>query len=76
LWSRCHAEPRGEEVILGADTHKDFHVAAVITVLGVELASAEFATTSAGYRQLLAWARGFGALRRAGVEGTGCYGAP
>jgi hypothetical protein len=70
-----HTRPRGEEVILGVDTHKDVHVAAVITVLGVGLASAEFATDSAGYRQLLAWARGFGVLHRAGVEGTGCYGA-
>ena len=64
-----------EEVILGVDMHKDVHVAAVITVLGVGLASAEFATTAAGYRQLLAWARGFGVVRRAGGEGTGCYGA-
>jgi len=29
----------------------------------------------AGYHQLLAWARSFGTLRRAGVEGTGSYGA-
>jgi transposase len=64
-----------EQVILGVDTHKDVHVAALITVVGVELASAEFATTAVGYRQLLAWARGLGVLHRAGVEGTGCYGA-
>ena len=70
-----HVEPGCEQVILGVDTHKDVHVAAVITVLGVLLASAEFATTAAGYRRLLAWARGFGVVRRAGVEGTGCYGA-
>jgi transposase len=67
--------PDTEEIILGVDTHKDVHVAAVITVRGVGLASAEFATTGAGYRQLLAWARGFGVLHRAGVEGTGSYGA-
>jgi transposase len=70
-----HTEPRDEEVILGVDTHKDVHVAAVITVQGVPLASAEFATTGVGYRQLLAWAQGFGVLHRAGVEGTGSYGA-
>jgi transposase len=69
------ANPHTEQIILGIDTHKDIHVAALITVVGVELASAEFATTAVGYRQLLAWARGFGVLRRAGVEGTGCYGA-
>jgi transposase len=60
-----HVRTDIEEVILAVDTHKDVHhkdvhVAAVITVLGVPLASAEFATTGAGYRRLLAWARGFG----------------
>ena len=38
-----------EQIILGVDTHKDVHVAAVITVLGVQLATAEFATTRVGY---------------------------
>jgi transposase len=64
-----------EEVILGVDTHKDTHVAAVITAVGVVVASQPFPATAAGYRQLLTWAAGFGVLRRAGVEGTGCYGA-
>jgi transposase len=70
-----HARTDIEEVILGVDTHKEVHVAAVITVLGVGLGTAEFATTAAGYRQLLTWARGFGVLHRAGLEGTGSYGA-
>jgi transposase len=65
----------GEETILGVDTHKDSHVAAVITAVGALLAVRSFPATAAGYRQLLAWARSFGVLRRAGVEGTGCYGA-
>jgi transposase len=64
-------DPRTEEVVLGVDTHIDVHVAAVVTVQGVELATAEFATTNAGYQQLLAWAHRFGLLHRAGVEGTG-----
>jgi transposase len=64
-----------QEVILGVDTHKDTHVAAVITIVGVLVATAAFPTTTAGYRQLLAWARSFGLVHRAGVEGTGCYGA-
>jgi transposase len=34
-----------------------------------------FATTTAGYQQLLGWAQAFGTLRRAGVECTGSYGA-
>ena len=32
-------------------------------------------TNNDGYRQLLSWAQKFGVLRRAGVEGTGSYGA-
>jgi transposase len=63
------------EVILGVDTHKDLHAAAVINPLGVVLSSEMFPTTEAGYRALLAWAGRFGTVRRAGVECTGSYGA-
>lgn len=63
------------EIVLGVDTHKDAHVAAVLTRLGVLLATSTFPTTAAGYRRLLAWAPGFGPLHRAGVECTGSYGA-
>ena len=70
--SQAHAD---REVILGVDTHKDLHVAAVISMLGVLLGSASFPTTAAGYRQLLSWAHGFGTPRRAGVECTGSYGS-
>jgi transposase len=68
-------DPSAEAVVLGVDTHKDLHVAAVVTTMGVLLASKTFPTTCTGYRQLLAWARSFGTLRRAGVECTGSYGA-
>ena len=70
-----HNECPIDEVVLGVDTHKDVHVAAVITVLGALLASTTFPTTAAGYRDLVAWAHTFGTLRRAGVECTGSYGA-
>jgi transposase len=63
------------EVVLGVDTHKNVHVAAVINVLGALLGSEQFPATAAGYRQLLAWARSFGQVVRAGVECTGSYGA-
>jgi transposase len=66
--------PAGE-VVLGVDTHKDLHVAAVITTLGALLGSRAFAATRAGYEQLLTWARTFGPPQRAGVECTGSYGA-
>ena len=65
----------GNEVILGVDTHHDVHVAAVITALGVLLGTAQFPATTAGYQTLVGWVATFGMLRRAGVEGTGSYGA-
>ncbi|UOZ03294.1 IS110 family transposase [Amycolatopsis sp. WQ 127309] len=65
----------GQEVIVEVDTHKDLHVAAVVTAFGVLLASKAFPTTPAGYQALVKWAREFGAVRRAGVECTGSYGA-
>jgi transposase len=67
-------QPADEEVILGVDTHNDIHAAAVITVLGVLLATQAFPTTGAGYAALLNWARSHGTLRRAGVEGTSSHG--
>ncbi|WUH00910.1 IS110 family transposase [Streptomyces violaceus] len=66
--------PAGE-VVLGVDTHRDAHVASVLSVTGAVLATDEFPATAAGYRDLLKWARKSGAVRRAGVEGTGSYGA-
>jgi transposase len=62
------------QVTLGVDTHADVHVGVVLDHLGRVLGTLEIATTTAGYRQLLAWARRFGDLGRAGVEGTGAYG--
>ncbi len=59
------------EVVLGVDTHKDLHVAAVTSALGQTLATASFPTTTAGYRRLVAWSRSHGQVRRDGVEGTG-----
>jgi transposase len=63
-----------ETIVLGVDTHNDVHVAAVISTLGVLLGTHAFPTTAVGYRALLAWARGHGCLRRAGVEGTSSHG--
>lgn len=63
------------EVVLGVDTHGEVHVAAVISPLGKVLGTDSFPATAAGYRQLLVWARKRGTVRRAGVEGTGTFGA-
>ncbi len=62
-------------VTLGVDTHLDLHVAALLDGLGRTLATTTVAATQAGYRQLLGWAREHGQVDRAGVEGTGSYGA-
>jgi transposase len=59
----------------GVDTHRDFHVAAVLDGLGRLLGTSTFAASSAGYRQLLAWLGSFGPVEKVGVEGTGAYGA-
>jgi transposase len=59
----------------GVDTHLDTHVAAALdhheALLGVEA----FATTPAGYADLLGWLQAFGEVHMVGVEGTGSYGA-
>ncbi len=59
----------------GIDTHKDFHVAAVVDGLGAELATKAFPTTNHGYLELTAWLVSNGALGRVGVEGCGSWGA-
>jgi transposase len=59
----------------GADTHRDQHVVAALDERGGQLGVRSFPTTEAGYRQALAWLRGFGTVERVGVEGTGSYGA-
>jgi transposase len=67
-------DPVGE-IILGVDTHEDVHVGSVIDGLGRIQATTSVPTTAAGYIELERWARGFGTLIAAGVEGTGSYGA-
>lgn len=59
----------------GVDTHLDLNVAAALDRVGGLLGVAEFPTTLAGHRELLGWLSGFGPVARAGVEGTGSYGA-
>ena len=63
------------EVIVGVDTHAETHTAALLSSLGEVLGTLEVPTSTVGYRRLVRWARGHGDLRRAGVEGTGAYGA-
>jgi transposase len=59
----------------GVDTHRDFHVAAVIDEVGRVLGTEAFSVDADGYDALLRWMRSFGSLDAVGVEGTGSYGA-
>jgi transposase len=59
----------------GVDTHAEVHVAAVVDQVGRVLGTESFPADEAGYARLLAWLAGHGELARAGVEGTGSYGA-
>jgi transposase len=60
---------------VGVDTHGEVHVACALDQLGRQLATLGAATTIRGYRELLEWAQGLGAVQAFGVEGSGCYGA-
>ncbi len=63
------------QITAGVDTHLDVHVAAALDERGALLGVEQFATTPAGYAELLGWLERFGTVELAGVEGTGSYGA-
>jgi transposase len=65
----------GVAVIMGVDTHLDFHTAVAVDHLGRRLGELSVPATVKGYEELLRWAAGFGTMRCAGVEGTSSYGA-
>jgi transposase len=62
-------------VVLGVDTHLEFHAAVAVDHLGRCLGEASVPTTAKGYEKLLRWAEGFGPVSCVGVEGTSSYGA-
>ncbi len=62
-------------MVVGVDTHKDGHSAALLDELGAVQAALEVAANGGGYRRLLSWARGQSDDRTWAVEGTGSYGA-
>ena len=64
------------ELVIGVDTHKDTHTAAVVTaVSGAVVTQVTVPATPAGYRQLLKLADEQPGQRVWAVEGTGGYGA-
>ena len=56
------------DIVGGVDTHKDMHMAAVITTDGVVLGAEAFSTTRAGYPAMLHWMRSHGEVLRVGVR--------
>jgi len=65
------------DYVLGVDTHRDEHVAAVLTApAGVVVAGKAARANARGYCELLRLAERYAAGRRAwAIEGTGSYGA-
>jgi hypothetical protein len=64
------------ELVIGVDTHKDTHTAAVVqAVSGAMLEQVTVPATPAGYRQLLQLADRHDGRRVWAIEGTGGYGA-
>jgi transposase len=66
---------RSGHVVIGVDTHKHIHVAAVLDTIGGVLATITVPTDTGGFRQLLEWATSFGQILAFGIEGAGSYGA-
>ena len=64
------------QFVIGVDTHRDTHTAAVCDPTGAVRTHATVATTTVGHRRLLGWARRQAPGRRMwAVEGTGSFGA-
>ena len=70
-----HEGSRGDELVVGVDTHQDAHVAVVIDRQGVRLGELHTVATIKGYGELERWSRSLGEIQAFGIEGTGSYGA-
>jgi transposase len=70
------SESGSRHIVVGVDTHKLTHHGAILEAgTGKLLADREFPSSRAGYRQLVKWMRSHGTVVKAGLEGTGSYGA-
>lgn len=64
------------DFVVGVDTHKNSHTAAIILPTGGEIAHLTVATDAFGYKRLLSFAKEQAPGRRTwAIEGTGSYGA-
>jgi len=66
---------KNNELTLGVDTHLDIHVAVLLDVVGKLVDTQEFQVSKDGYEKLYKWTMSFGRVTKAGLEGTGTYGA-
>lgn len=60
---------------VGVDTHKDTHAVGALDQFGQVLGELTIQASSAGYGELVAWARALGDDVVIGIEGAGSYGA-
>ena len=67
--------PEEGQVAIGADAHKEIHVAAAVDWQGALVDERRFATTGQGCRQLESRARPLGDVLRVGVECSGSHGS-
>ena len=65
----------GVEFVVGVDTHKQAHTAAMVVRLGGVGETFEFSADPSGYRSALGRVKAHGGVRVWAVEGTGSYGA-
>lgn len=59
--------------MIGVDTHKHVHVAAVMDTIGGILATLTIPTDTGGFQQLQDWAASFGRVLALRIEGSGSY---
>jgi len=63
------------DVVIGVDTHKHTHTAAVLNATGAVLDQLLVPADAKGYRQLIAFGQRHGERRLWAIEGTGTFGA-
>ncbi len=64
------------DAVIGVDTHRDRHAAAILDANGGLVAQVEVEASQGGYEQLLGFVTRQAPGRRCrALEGTGCYGA-
>lgn len=66
---------RSGYVVVGVDTHKHIHVAAVMDSVAGILDTLTIPTDTPGFAKLTTWAQSYGQILVFGIEGTGSYGA-